>query len=135
MCVERQAFSGRLQEALRRSGQVPESPTRLARNFNSRFTGKPVTIHGARKWLIGQSIPTQEKLRVLADWLGVTAEWLRFGSGSEPAAPALSRNSLTRDDLAFLEELQKLDPDSREILNQMMKVLLDANRKKNEQAA
>lgn len=33
-----------------------------------------------RRWLNGDALPAQDKLRVLAEWLGVGAEWLRFGS-------------------------------------------------------
>ncbi|THF65389.1 hypothetical protein E6O51_00485 [Pseudothauera rhizosphaerae] len=53
----------------------------MAREFNRRYPGAPVTLHATRKWLEGEAIPAQDKLRVLADWLGVTAEWLRFGQG------------------------------------------------------
>ena len=77
--LEREDFSGRLQQALRNAEYSPESPTQLARKFNMRFAGRPVTVHAARKWLVGEAIPTQEKLRTLADWLGVPADWLRFG--------------------------------------------------------
>lgn len=77
---ERLAFSQRLKCALHNADQSPASPTRLAREFNTQFSGPPVTAHAARKWLEGESIPTQEKLRALASWLDVPADWLRFGS-------------------------------------------------------
>ena len=77
---ERLLFSERLQQALRHAEYSPDSPTQLAREFNVRFEGNPVTVHAARKWLQGESIPTQEKLRALASWLDVPADWLRFGS-------------------------------------------------------
>jgi hypothetical protein len=57
------------------------SPTRVAAEFNARAHGSTVTIHGARKWLRGESIPTQERVRILAAWLGTTASILRFGPG------------------------------------------------------
>ena len=66
---ERLAFSERLQQALRNAEYSPHSPTQLAREFNERFKGHPVTVHAARKWLQGESIPTQEKLPPLAGWL------------------------------------------------------------------
>lgn len=71
--IEREDFSGRLQMALRNADYSPDSPTQLAREFNIRFTGRPITVHAARKWLVGEAIPTQEKLRTLAQWLGVPA--------------------------------------------------------------
>src|SRR4051794_21105690 len=77
--IEREGFSERLQQALRNADYSMDSPTQLAREFNIRFEGRPITVHAARKWLVGEAIPTQEKLRTLAHWLGVPAEWLRFG--------------------------------------------------------
>lgn len=71
---EREGFSERLQQALRNADYSAESPTQLAHEFNIRFEGKPITVHAARKWLVGEAIPTQEKLRTLAHWLGVPAE-------------------------------------------------------------
>src|SRR6478609_965484 len=81
--IEREDFSERLQQALRNADYSPDSPTQLAREFNVRFAGRPITVHAARKWLVGEAIPTQEKLRTLAQWLGVPAEWLRFGGTAD----------------------------------------------------
>jgi len=67
---ERESFSERLQQALKNAHYSPDSPTRLAREFNIRFEGRPITVHAARKWLVGEAIPTQEKLRMIAQWLG-----------------------------------------------------------------
>jgi transcriptional regulator with XRE-family HTH domain len=76
--MQRWGFSERLQEALRNADYAPDSPTELAREFNIRFLPHSITVDEARTWLIGEAIPTQQKLRTLADWLGVSAEWLRF---------------------------------------------------------
>jgi transcriptional regulator with XRE-family HTH domain len=81
---ERESFSERLQQALKNAHYSPDSPTRLAREFNIRFEGRPITVHAARKWLVGEAIPTQEKLRMIAQWLGVPADWLRFGGSETP---------------------------------------------------
>lgn len=80
--LERDAFSTRLRDAIARVAPGVARPTPLAREFNRRYAGSPVTLHATRKWLEGEAIPAQDKLRVLADWLGVSAEWLRFGEGS-----------------------------------------------------
>ncbi len=76
---ERMNFSLRLKETLHSARGLPASPTVLAREFNFRYSGEPVTVHAARKWLVGDALPTQDKLRTLATWLGVSVEWLRFG--------------------------------------------------------
>ncbi len=70
MSTERLNFSERLRQTLRNAGYPPDSPTQLARNFNLRYTGRQITVHAARKWLVGEAVPTQEKLRTLAHWLG-----------------------------------------------------------------
>lgn len=55
------------------------SPTVVANEFNLRYWGRSITPHTARNWLLGKAIPTQDKLRVLADWLQVGPDELRFG--------------------------------------------------------
>jgi hypothetical protein len=76
---ERREFSMRLIKGLRNAGYIP-SPTSLSREFNLRSPQTRITAHGCRKWLIGDAIPTQARLRVLAEWLGVSLDWLRFGA-------------------------------------------------------
>lgn len=76
--AETQAFSERLRRALQSAGIRP-SPTLVAHEFNLRYWGKSITPHTARNWLIGRSMPMQDKLRALAEWLQVSPEELRFG--------------------------------------------------------
>ena len=71
-------FSKRLIWALEVLGVRP-SPTIVQREYNSRSNQPPVTTHAARKWLMGEAIPTQDRIQVLAEWLNVSASWLRFG--------------------------------------------------------
>lgn len=71
-------FSERLIWALEVLGVRP-SPTIVQRKYNSRSNQPPVTTHAARKWLMGEAIPTQDRIQVLAEWLNVSASWLRFG--------------------------------------------------------
>jgi len=54
-------------------------PSYLAREFNLRYHGDPVTAQAVRKWLTGTALPSQDKIRALAHWLDVSAHWLRFG--------------------------------------------------------
>lgn len=75
---ESQAFSERLRKALDAAGLRP-SPTLVAREFNARYFGRSITPHTARNWLLGHALPTQDKLVVLADWLQVSPDELRFG--------------------------------------------------------
>lgn len=122
---ERAKFQARLAKALQFAGYPHDSPTQLAREFNARFCGRPVTIHAARKWLVGESIPTQDKLRILAQWLGVTAEWLRFGDTEQPAGleqiPA--GVSPTAEEARLLAELLELDPYHRRLAHDFVSML------------
>lgn len=130
---ERVSFSQRLQQALSNAHYSPDSPTRLAREFNIRFDGRPVTVHAARKWLVGEAIPTQEKLRLIAKWLGVAAEWLRFG-GAESIPPAgEANNTFSRfeaEDIKLLADLQHLDEYHRRIARELIRLLVRLNYKK-----
>jgi transcriptional regulator with XRE-family HTH domain len=123
--TERDSFSERLQQALKNAHYSPDSPTKLAREFNVRFDGRPITVHAARKWLVGEAIPTQEKLRTLAMWLGVPAEWLRFGgaiegSGDAQAAPARFESA----DVKLIADLQRLDEHHRDIAREFIRMLV-----------
>ena len=82
--VENKAFADRLRLALKGVGIRP-SPALVADEFNLRYWGKSVTSNTTRNWLLGKSIPMQDKLRVLAEWLHVSADELRFGT----LAPAI----------------------------------------------
>ena len=75
---EKAEFAQRLRDAMTRSG-YPLRPVVLEREFNTRYWGRSVTLQGVRRWLRGEAIPSQDKLQVLADWLGVEPEVLRFG--------------------------------------------------------
>ncbi|MGI4938238.1 MAG: hypothetical protein ACRYF5_16090 [Janthinobacterium lividum] len=125
---ERERFSSRLQQTLLNARHSPDSPTELARDFNVRFPGRPITVHAARKWLVGEAIPTQDKMRVLADWLSVPIEWLRFGGTEEENA---SRNAAVRAnvvDPSLIADLQLLDEQHREIAREVIRTLIKLNR-------
>jgi transcriptional regulator with XRE-family HTH domain len=130
--IERESFSERLQQALRNADYSPDSPTQLAREFNVRFEGRPITVHAARKWLVGEAIPTQEKLRTLAQWLGVPAEWLRFG-GAEPHAgadPAEMPPRYESADVKLIADLQRLDEHHQALAREFIRMLVRMNRPK-----
>lgn len=85
------------------------SPTVVANEFNLRYWGRSVTPHTARNWLLGKSIPTQDKLRVLADWLQVGPDELRFGQVA--SVPKVTENMDMGGDLNMAD---------REMLNRYM---------------
>ena len=74
----KELFANRLRDAIQAAGYEPK-PAVLEREFNMRYWGKPMTLHGVRRWLRGETLPTHEKLLVLAEWLGVPPQQLSFG--------------------------------------------------------
>jgi hypothetical protein len=72
-------FSERLKGAMREAGYEPR-PSVLEKAFNTRYWGKPITFQAASSWLKAVSIPEQDKLQVLAEWLKIDPHILRFGS-------------------------------------------------------
>jgi transcriptional regulator with XRE-family HTH domain len=130
---ERENFSERLQQALKNAHYSPDSPTRLAREFNIRFDGRPITVHAARKWLVGEAIPTQEKLRMIAQWLGVPAEWLRFGGSDGHALQSDAPHAVPRfesADVKLIADLQRLDEHHRQLAREFIRMLVRANYQK-----
>lgn len=137
---ERQEFADRLKSALRQARQLADSPTALARGFNSRFPGQEITVHAARKWLMAESIPTQDKLRTLAQWLQVPADWLRFGgqvsiAGEEGVAPIDGSMeailaAMSREDLKLLEALHALEADERHLVRDLIDLFFRTQERK-----
>jgi hypothetical protein len=103
---ETEAFAQRLKQALEGSGERV-SPTLVANEFNLRYWGRSITPHTARNWLLGKAIPTQDKLRVLADWLQVSPDALRFGSSPANAGTSDSDASLGTLDMADREMMKR----------------------------
>jgi hypothetical protein len=152
--IEREDFSERLQHALRSADYSPDSPTQLAREFNIRFSGRPITVHAARKWLVGEAIPTQEKLRTLAHWLGVAAEWLRFGGVPQHGERHFNGNGhvnghghanghmnghgdgallharFESEDVKLIADLQRLNEHDRMLAREMIRLLVRISRNK-----
>jgi len=89
--LERTQFAKRVAAALVARGMLA-SATELQRAFNAQNPKLAVSVHAARKWLMGEAIPTQARLRELAAVLAVPPTWLRFGEAvavkaSKPLSP------------------------------------------------
>ncbi len=78
---EKLLFAERLKAAMLAAGYEPR-PAVLEREFNLRYWGRPITFQAVRRWLRGDSLPEQDKLQVLAEWLQVEPQALRFGAAS-----------------------------------------------------
>jgi hypothetical protein len=114
------AFATRLEEALKAKA-IRKSPTVLANMFNDEYDGKSVTPHTARNWLLGKSLPTQDKLVLLAKILDTSSEHLRYGRHSEKTFVISesdgSETELTSAQQQFLRRYLKLTTVQQEIMN------------------
>ena len=117
--ADRAQFSARLHTLLTSLGQ-PATPSSLALAFNRHFQGAPVTMHAARKWLVGGAIPTQAKLRALAQLVGVSPEWLRYGA---PGAAARTVPAIIDADLQLIADLARLDGQQRRMVHELIRML------------
>ena len=121
MSDQKKQFAGRLRDALEKAGYEPR-PSVLEREFNLRCWNSPVTLHGVRRWLKGETLPTEDKMIILADWLNVSPRYLRFG-GDTILKVEEKRRIL--EDLAYveretLEAYLQLPPDKRRIIREVI---------------
>lgn len=123
----RSDFAKRLIQALAHAG-LEDSPTTLARYFNLHSDGDVISMHGARRWLLGESIPTQGHLNALAKMLGVSSAWLLLGQGSmlEPADHPADERMDERD---VLLAYQSLSGPEREVVCNLMRMLMRGARR------
>ena len=104
---EKHAFAERLRIALKRAPKSIETATALAHQFNLRHPNEPITTQAAQKWLTGKAKPTPDKVETLADWLSVSAHWLRNGPPPAPLKKqvnATKRQSVSHANTAALSE-------------------------------
>ncbi len=124
LATEAQLFAARLRQAMVNAGFKP-SPTVLAHEFNLRYWGQSISVHAARNWLLGKSLPMQDKLVVLAQCLQVDASELRFGVVTLPeminGSTGLEANRL--QDRAMMAVFLKLTEDKQRLVRQLIHAL------------
>ena len=76
---EKFEFSTRLRASMVEAGYQAR-PTVLEREFNLRWHGRSISMQAAWGWLNNKALPTQDKIQVLAEWLRLEPEVLRFGN-------------------------------------------------------
>lgn len=97
---EKAEFARRLTDAMTKAGYALR-PVVLEREFNTRYWGRSVTLQAVRRWLRGEAIPSQDKLQVLADWLKVEPQVLRFGEAVSKSV--LSHKQRWDEGIGYLE--------------------------------
>lgn len=122
---EREGFRKRLEEALKKRGVHPVSPTRLAEDVG-RIMGRKVSAQAARKWLEGDAVPTIEKLKALGTLLQVAPYWLEYGDqgpirGTAAQPPQAYRVSLSDRDL--VKRYRRLDERQQQAIAEIITAL------------
>lgn len=118
---EKTDFGARLCKALQAQG-VPLRPSVLEREFNRRYWGRPVTLQAARRWMRGEAIPTQDKLQVLAEWLKIEPQALRFGEEAVLAVQSAQQRweILNYTERQTVDAFLRLPPEQRKVVQQVI---------------
>lgn len=131
MKQEQVQFAERLRAALRDAG-IEQSAVALMKRFNSRYGGASVTSQAVSGWLLGKSMPRQDKLRALADLLGVDLVYLQTGAGTprllregRPAWP----DAVTAEERKAIEAFLGLPGPERRLVEQLIAALAKIPRK------
>lgn len=124
---EQEEFGIRLWGALASAGYAEITYSQLTEQFNARSSGKSITKFAARKWMHGEAIPTQERLLVIAVWLQVNPEWLRFGGVNKVDIDTL--HSHVENEM-LLAMLAALDGPAKQLVRELLGLLLDVSHAK-----
>lgn len=76
---EREEFSLRLRSCLDKMGINPDSPTEFHRALQQVDENLRVTPSTIYKWLLGDSLPSEENMKIVANLCQVCPNWLRSG--------------------------------------------------------
>lgn len=124
---EKESFGARLCAAMQAQG-VPLRPSVLEREFNRRYWGRPITLQAVRRWMRGEAIPAQDKLQVLAEWLKVEPQVLRFGEDAVRSVRAAQERwaQLSYSERASLDAFLCLPPEQRRIVQKVIEAFAAA---------
>ena len=115
-------FANQLREAMVAAGYEPK-PAVLEREFNTRHWGKPMSLHGVRLWLLGETMPDFRKMETLAKWLGVSVQQLSYGgpSGRAAGSPRARWDSgIGYEDRDIFEAFLKLPVPQRKLIRDVI---------------
>jgi hypothetical protein len=116
-------FADRFRSALKDAG-VRVSATVVANEFNLRYWGEGISSHAARNWLMGVSIPKQDKLLVLSKWLKISPEGLLFGTPPPRTADEAAKvDTMNLVDQQLISRYFALQPDQRRVVREVVEGL------------
>jgi hypothetical protein len=121
-----QDFAKRLADAMNLKA-IKYSPTELQKRFNSCFNGKKITPHSARNWMLGNTLPTQDKLVCLAQMLGMSSEFLRFGTNNNKTFVIChedgTSDELTDQQKQFIKRYLQLNSVQQQLVSDLVQAL------------
>ena len=122
---ENTAFTQRFFLALNSIGYEVTNISGITREINKLFGEKSITSHAVRKWLSGQAIPIHSRLIRLADWLGVSPAWLRFGEG-QMYKSELSHNLISEENnyALIFAKIKSLSKEELELVTHQIELIL-----------
>lgn len=116
--TDKEQFSERLKFAIKQRYKESLKTSDIANRFNLRHKNESVTQQAVHRWLNGQSIPTQDKIQTLAEWLNVSEEWLKHGVNKR-----LDGQELTALDEMMLKHFGRLSEKNKKLLIELAKEL------------
>ena len=125
-------FAARLRSAIKDAG-VRVSATTVAHEFNLRYWGEGISSHAARNWLMGVSMPKQDKLLVLSKWLKVSPEGLLFGTPPQrPIDEQTNEDQINLVDQQLIARDLALESEHRRVVREVVDGLAALNPKKDQ---
>jgi hypothetical protein len=122
---EKAEFAARLRAALK-AADIDASPASLEKKFNSRYGGTPVTQQAVSHWLLGKSMPRQDKIRVLAAMVGIDPHVLQYGGKPRVGEGRPAWETLSAPDRAMLDAFLSLPALRRKLVRELVAALLPA---------
>ncbi|KAF1044137.1 XRE family transcriptional regulator [Xylophilus sp.] len=126
---QKQQFAQKLRAAMEAAGYEPR-PAVLEREFNIRHWGKPMTLHGVRRWLRGETVPDHRKLLTLSQWLQIPVQDLAYGGDGRhrvgERAPAPWNAGLGYQDRELFETYLRLPVPQRRVVREVILAMAKA---------
>ncbi len=120
----KQQFAERLIKAMEAAGYEAK-PAVLEREFNLRYLGAPMTLHGVRRWLLGETLPSPDKMEVLGSWLKVSFTPARPGKAASrrmvrEEGKAGWHASIPQQERELVDVFLGLPPQQRKIIREVI---------------
>lgn len=126
---EKLEFANRLANAMLNAGYEARASV-LDIQFNTRYLGKPVTYQAVTRWLKGEAIPAQDKLQVLAEWLKIEPQALRFGEVSVQSVRERKKrweDAITGPEREVMEAFLSLPTEQKKVAREVILALAKAS--------